>query len=69
MNSFTGDLTGLGWAVVVIGGLLTLLFVITCIYVIWAASLYVDKARGINVRRPSAAQERPGSRRAARAID
>lgn len=61
ITDLSGDLTGLGWTILAAGAVLALLLLITCIFVIWAASIYIDTARG--ARHPAT---RDVGRRAAR---
>lgn len=52
MTDLSGDLTGLGWTILIVGAVLALLNVITCIFLMWAASIYIDKARGARAAAP-----------------
>lgn len=50
ITDFSGNLTGFGFTLVLVAGALTLLNIITCIVLIWAGTLYIDKARGVSVK-------------------
>lgn len=65
ITDFSGDLTGFGLTLVLVGGALALLNVITCIVHIWAGTLYIDKARGAAPGSTRHERERPPGRRAA----
>lgn len=47
MTDLSGDLTGLGWTILIVGAVLALLNVVTCVFLMWAASIYIDRARGV----------------------